>query len=262
MIPKKIHYCWFGGNPLPEEYIGYMESWRKFFPDYIIKKWNESNFDVHCCRYVEEAYNAKKWAFVSDYARFSALYQEGGIYFDTDIEVIKSFDDIIDCNAFFGFSSPNSLTLPVFGSDCKQNCFKDILDYYNSRSFVKEDGSFDTTTIEITAKKILVEKYNLQMDGQYQELTDGIKVYSKEYFYSTDWRTGIIEENPDLHIIHYAEASWLSDDDRANTIRRRKLIKKYGVKLGGLLSDGIAYYHLHGIRMCIKKIVSLIINRK
>lgn len=87
MIPKIIHYCWFGGKPLPPKAKKYIESWKKFCPDYEIKEWNESNFDVHCCRYVEEAYNAKKWAFVSDYARFLALYNEGGIYFDT---ILKS----------------------------------------------------------------------------------------------------------------------------------------------------------------------------
>ena len=141
MIPKIIHYCWFGGNPLPESAHNFIKSWKKFNPDYKIKEWNESNFDVHCCRYVEEAYNAKKWAFVSDYARFHALYNEGGIYFDTDIKVLKSFDDLLDCGAFFGFGW-KTLTLPVFGASKGLNCFKLILDYYNSRNFIRKDGSY------------------------------------------------------------------------------------------------------------------------
>lgn len=86
MIPKIIHYCWFGGNPLPEDAKKYIESWRKYCPGYEIKEWNESNFDINCCDYVREAYEAKKWAFVSDYARFYILYQYGGLYFDTDVE--------------------------------------------------------------------------------------------------------------------------------------------------------------------------------
>ena len=262
MIPKIIHYCWFGGKPIPEAYRQYMESWRKFFPDYNIKEWNETNFDVHCCKYVEQAYEAKKWAFVSDYARFYALYKEGGIYFDTDIEVIKSFDDLIDCSSFFGFSSPNNLTLPVFGSDCNQNCIKYILDYYNTRNFVNEDGSYDTTTIEITAKKILVEKYNLQMNGSYQELSEGIKIYPKEFLYSTDWRTGVIEMTPQLHIIHYAEASWLSDNARKSAIRRRMLIKRYGVNVGSILDDGVTYYQEYGVINFLKKIVGKIFSKR
>ena len=95
MIPKYIHYCWFGGKPLPEIAVKCIQSWKKFFPDYKIIEWNEDNFDLNSCDYCREAYEAKKWAFVSDYARFKILAEYGGIYFDTDVEVIKSFDDIL-----------------------------------------------------------------------------------------------------------------------------------------------------------------------
>ena len=100
MIPKTTHYMWFGGNPLPESTKKYIESWKKFCPDYEIKQWDETNFDVHSCKYVEEAYNAKKWAFVSDYARFNALYQDGGIYLDTAVEMIKPLDDFLSEDGF------------------------------------------------------------------------------------------------------------------------------------------------------------------
>lgn len=103
MIPKIIHYCWFGGNPLPEDAKKCIASWKKYLPDYEIKEWNESNFDVNCCPYVKEAYEAKKYAFVSDYARFHVLYREGGLYFDTDVEVIKNMDYIIAAGNFMGF---------------------------------------------------------------------------------------------------------------------------------------------------------------
>ena len=102
MIPKIIHYCWFGGNPLPELAVKCIESWKKYCPDYEIKRWDESNFDLNCCDYVKEAYRAKKWAFVSDYARFKVLYDEGGLYFDTDVELIKPIDDIIERGPFMG----------------------------------------------------------------------------------------------------------------------------------------------------------------
>ena len=95
MIPKKIHYCWFGGNPLPEDVKEYIASWRKYCPDYEIIEWNESNFDINCCAYVKEAYEAKKWAFVTDYVRLYALYHHGGIYMDTDVEVVKSLNDLL-----------------------------------------------------------------------------------------------------------------------------------------------------------------------
>lgn len=102
MIPKIIHYCWFGGNPLPELAVKCIESWKKYCPDYEIKRWDESNFDLNCCDYVKEAYQAKKWAFVSDYVRFKVLYDEGGLYFDTDVELIKSIDDILAHGPFMG----------------------------------------------------------------------------------------------------------------------------------------------------------------
>ena len=102
MIPKVIHYCWFGRNPLPPFAVKCIESWKKFLPGYEIKEWNEDNFDVNIIPYTQEAYEARKYAFVSDYARFYILYHHGGIYFDTDVEVIKSIDDIIERGAFMG----------------------------------------------------------------------------------------------------------------------------------------------------------------
>lgn len=93
MIPKVIHYCWFGGKPIPKEYMKYIDSWKKYLPDYEIKRWDESNFDIHCNKFVEAAYNAGKYAFVSDFARFQILANRGG-YFDTDVEVIRSLDEI------------------------------------------------------------------------------------------------------------------------------------------------------------------------
>ena len=111
MIPKIIHYCWFGGNPLPELAQKCIASWKKYCPDYEIKEWNETNFDLNCCDYVREAYEAKKWAFVSDYARFWILYHEGGVYFDTDVEVPKPIDTIVEKGSFMGCEKSNQWPL-------------------------------------------------------------------------------------------------------------------------------------------------------
>lgn len=137
MIPKIIHYCWFGGNPLPESAKKCIASWRKFLPDYEIKEWNESNFDVNIIPYTAEAYKAKKYAFVSDYARFYILYKYGGLYFDTDVEVIRNMDDIIARGPFMGCegeakqpmdgSRDKAMTLgvaPILG------LHKEIFDFY------------------------------------------------------------------------------------------------------------------------------------
>ncbi len=111
MIPKVIHYCWFGRNPLPQTALKCIESWRKFCPGYEIKEWNEDNFDIARCRYARQAYESKKYAFTSDYVRFWILYNYGGLYFDTDVELIRPIDDIIAKGAFMGCehdAAPNS----------------------------------------------------------------------------------------------------------------------------------------------------------
>lgn len=245
MIPKIIHYCWFGGNPLPKTTKDYISTWKKYNPDYEIKEWNENNFNIHCCKYVKEAYNAKKWAFVSDYARFYALYNEGGIYFDTDIEVLKSFDNLLDCGAFFGFGW-KTLTLPVFGASKGLDCYKKILDYYNNKSFIKPNGEYDLTPIENSALKILTSEYGLVLNGKKQTLPEDIVIYPKEYFCSTKWDTGKITRYPELYVIHYAEGSWLSDDMKKQNKRRIICKRFFGEKLGDIIGIAIGYVKTQG----------------
>jgi len=246
-IPKKIHYCWFGGNSLPEQARKCIQSWGKYCPDYEIKEWNESNFDIHICKYVEEAYAAKKWAFVSDYARFKALYQDGGVYLDIDIEVLKSFDDLLSNSVFLGFGR-ESLTLPVFGASKNHPFLKAVIEDYNNRHFTMSDGTYDTTTVERTAEKILVRDFNLKMNGEKQTLADGIVIYPRTYFSSTDWQTGIITRNPNLYVIHYANGSWMTKDQKIEYCIKRKLIFILGQRLGTLVGTGIVVLKRDGIK--------------
>lgn len=264
MIPKIIHYCWFGGNELSEMTLHCIDSWKKYCPNYEIKLWNEDNFDIHCCSYVEEAYKAQKWAFVADYVRFKVLYEEGGLYFDTDIEVLKSFDELLCHNAFFGFGK-TGLTLPVFGAMKGEKCLLDCLNYYKSCQFVKEDGKFNTVTIEHIAEKILTDKYGLKMNGKFQILIDDIVVYPKEYFFSTDWKTGKITRNPKLFVIHYVEGSWLNNDEKEQQKIIRKCVKIFGEKIGinigmgifFLKQEGICSTFAHGKRFLKRKLIPI-----
>ena len=120
MIPKVIHYCWFGKNPLPDDAKKCIESWKKYCPDYEIIEWNESNYDITKNKYMESAYKEKKWAFVSDYARVDVIYQYGGIYLDTDVEVKKSFNDLLDNDSIWGFEEKNFIATSTIGA-CKKN---------------------------------------------------------------------------------------------------------------------------------------------
>ena len=145
MIPKIIHYCWFGGKEKPQSAIKCINSWKKFFPDYEIKEWNESNFDVHSIPYTHDAYEAKKYAFVSDYARFWILYRYGGLYFDTDVEVIRPMDDLIAKGSFMGceidhgenYSVAAGLGLAVVPG---HPLYKQFLDIYATLPFFLENG--------------------------------------------------------------------------------------------------------------------------
>ena len=157
-IPKKIHYCWFGRNSLPPLAVKCLESWKRFFPDYEIKEWNEDNFDVNIISYTAEAYRVKKYAFVSDYARFWILYHYGGLYFDTDVEVIKNMDDIIAKGPFMGCENEAKAgaTPAQLGVAPGLGLYGEILDIYKDKHYILPDGTYSFETIvDITTKPLI-----------------------------------------------------------------------------------------------------------
>ena len=222
VIPKIIHYCWFGGNPLPEEAKKCIESWKKYMPGYEIKEWNESNFDINCCAYVKEAYEAKKWAFVSDYARFYIIYKCGGIYFDTDVEVIKSLEPILQEGPFMGLEKSNeSYVAPGLG------IYKEILDFYNDRHFISE-GSIDYTTVVIYVTQIL-KKHGLKNKKILQKIAN-INIYPAEYFCPKDYTSGELLITDNTYTIHHFSASWITPKQRIKGKIKRILISFLGIK--------------------------------
>ncbi|MGG7190017.1 glycosyltransferase family 32 protein [Clostridium paraputrificum] len=211
MIPKVINYCWFGGNPLPPLAVKCIDSWKKFCPDYKIIEWNESNFDLDCCDYVREAYKEKKWAFVSDYARFKILYENGGLYFDTDVELIKPLDDILSCGSFMGvenFISSTSIN-PGLGLAVVPGLglYKELLDSYHDRHFINKDGSLNLTTVVDYTTECL-RQHGLKDVNVIQEVA-GVYIYPKEYFNPTDMDTGKIIVTDNTVSIHHYAASWV-----------------------------------------------------
>ena len=207
MIPKIIHYCWFGGNPLPKSAIKCINSWRKFCPDYEIIEWNEKNFDVSVNKYVKEAYDAKKYAFVSDYARLYALYTHGGIYLDTDVEVLKSFDDLLENNGVFGFEEKNFVATSFMAVSPKNDLIKEFLDTYSNRIFKNTDGKIDTTTNVDVLTKMLCSKGLIQNNVE-QEFEGNI-IFPKEYFSPYDYIKSINNSTKNTYCIHWYDVSWL-----------------------------------------------------
>ena len=214
MTPKIIHYCWFGGNPLPDDAKKCIGSWKKFFPEYEIKEWNERNFDVNCCDYVKEAYAAKKWAFVSDYARFWILYHEGGLYFDTDVEVIKDMSNIIAQGAFMGCETDDKCNPGLgLGANPGLGLYKEILDYYEKIHFFIE-GNTTETVVTHTSK--ILKSHGWVGNGEIEQI-EGVTIYPPEYFCPMDYKTGKLDITPNTRSIHWYTASWQSSYSKAKT---------------------------------------------
>lgn len=218
MIPKIIHYCWFGRGPLPELAQKCIASWKKYLPDYEIKEWNEDNFDVNIIPYTAEAYKAKKYAFVSDYARFWILYQYGGIYFDTDVEVIRPMDDIIERGNFMGFETDPKPQLKADASEASINpglgmgvapglgIIKKMLDFYEGRHFEFIPGGIGQLTIVHIATEVLL-KSGLKLQQGIQQV-DNIWIYPAEYFCPINLKTDRIHVKPNTRTIHHYAGTW------------------------------------------------------
>lgn len=228
-IPKIIHYCWFGGAPLPTLARKCIASWKKYLPDYEIKEWNESSFDVHCCRYAEEAYQAKKWAFVSDYARFRILYEHGGLYFDTDVEVIKPLDEILARGGFMGVEScaPNTVN-PGLGLAVAPGLglYRELYTAYHSRRFVNDDGSMNLKTVVQYTTECLVA-HGLTNAHEIQKVGD-IYIYPQDYFNPCNMNTGQIEITENTVSIHHYAASWVDPYSRLRGKTYQMLYRMFG----------------------------------
>ena len=233
MIPKVIHYCWFGRNPLPESAIKCINSWRKYFPDFEIKEWNEDNFDVNIIPYTKEAYKAKKYAFVSDYARMWILYHFGGLYFDTDVEVIKSMDDIVERGPFMGIEVDTNRkeyqqVNPGLGLGVNPGLglYKEILDYYAPLHFLCEDGSLNQVTIVKHTTNVLI-KNGLKQINELQHVS-GVWIYPRDYFNPLDDNTGRLVITENTRSIHWYTKTWLKKQNPIITWIVRRVHRYFG----------------------------------
>jgi hypothetical protein len=224
-IPKIIHYCWFGGQEIPEKNRRWMESWKRFCPDYEIMEWNESNYDVTKNEYMYEAYQTKKWGFVPDYARLDIICKYGGIYLDTDVELVANLDDLLYQHAFAGFQNEKEVNFGLgFGAERDSEIMKYLLKDYQDRHFIKEDGSLDQTASPVIQTESLVKK-GLQLNGEYQILQNRLTIYPEKMLSPKSQQTRKIETLEYTKSIHYFDASW---DDNMEHKKSRAYRERLG----------------------------------
>ena len=238
MIPKRIHYCWFGRNEKPELAVKCIESWKKYLPDYEIKEWNEDNFDVSMNTYVKQAYETRKYAFVTDYVRLYALYNEGGVYMDTDVEVLKSYDPFLSHNAFSGFENNGYVPTGMMAAEKGSLWAKELLDDYNDRSFINTDGSLDLTTNTATITDYMIRK-GLIRNNTFQDFPGLCTMYPSEYFCPKDHATGEIKITSNTVCIHHFAGSWLELSWSRKMLHKMKykMTELFGARFTSFVSD-------------------------
>lgn len=234
-IPKIIHYCWVGGAPKPKSVITCIESWKKYCPDYEIIEWNEDNYDFHKNKYMNQAYENKKWGFVPDYARLDIIYEHGGIYLDTDVELIKNLDDLLQYDAFMGFEETGNGEYFVncghgFGAAPHHEIIKEARDLYDSLSFIKEDGSLNMLASPYYTT-LSLKKFGLVQQNRQQEL-DHMIVFASDVLCPKNFMTGKIHLTKNTVSIHHFTASWLDDKIKKDLEKQQKYSRLFGKTIG------------------------------
>lgn len=251
-IPKKIHYCWFGGAELPDKIQKCIASWNIYCPDYEIIRWDETNYDYGQYRFTKEAYAAKKWAFVSDVARLDVIYHHGGIYLDTDVELIAPLDRFLEDKAFMGFEQGRVVATGLgFGAEPGNPVIKANLEAYQLMSFIKEDGTYNLKACPVVTTACLENMGLIRKDCK-QMLTD-ITIYPSSVFCPRLLADGTAEIKEDTVSVHHYVASWTTEEDRLYAQARIEIYTKYG-KIGLSISDGFALLRTRGIKAFLSRL--------
>lgn len=227
MIPKVIHYCWFGGNPLPKLAQKCLKSWKKYAKDYEIIEWNESTYDLSTAPlYVRQAYEAKKWAFVTDYVRLQVVYEHGGIYMDTDVELKKRLDPLLVHKAYFGFEDSAHINTGLgFGAEKGTPILKELMDDYSHIPFLKADGTPDLTPCPARNTQVFL-RYGLKQDDSEQVLDDRIYILPSAKLCPMDYYMQLREGYKDAYSIHWFSGSWYSEKEREAVEKWRAELRK------------------------------------
>lgn len=257
MIPKIIHFCWLSGDPYPNSIQKCLDSWQKHLPDYEFMLWDTKRFNLEDNIWVKQAFETKKYAFAADYIRLYAVYHHGGIYMDTDIEVIKPFNDLLNRPYFVGAEGHGIIEAGVFGAQKHSPWVKQCLDYYTGKAFIKPDGTLDTWTLprimmqQISQIKTFKEVMPTEVSAQKQlEEPNTMYMFPKDFFCAKNHGTGVIEQTPNTYTIHHFAMSWMPKKRTFLPNLKRKLMSIFGVKT---INDLIKFLKLQQIKNALKK---------
>ena len=212
-IPKIIHYCWFGKSEMPVKEQECVSTWKKYFPNYEFILWNENNFDYQSCDFAAQAYEVKKYAFVSDYARAKVLYEYGGVYLDTDFKILKDFRNLLeDVDGVVGFERKAFIGTAIIACTPKNEFIEKLLVYYKTNKFIQSDGSLDNIA-NVSILTDIIKEYGLELGGKRQKVKD-FEVYNREYFYPKKLSDSTFNITEDTVGIHMCSNSWMTERER------------------------------------------------
>ena len=237
MIPKIRHLCWLSGDPYPTKIAKCLASWKKYLPDYEVMLWDTNRFDLESSIWVKQAFEKKKYAFAADYIRFYALYNYGGIYLDSDVEVLKSFDDLLDLPYFIGAEKAQTPEAAIIGAEKGCDWIKQCLDYYENRCFIKEDGSLDIKKLpeimveQISKFKLLrVLSLNDSLNIRKLDMQNEVLEFNDAFFSPKVFDSREVEITPYTYAIHHYQNSWFSPKAKAYYRSRAFFVKFLGQK--------------------------------
>ncbi len=257
MIPKTVHFCWLSGDPYPSSIQKCLDTWQKHLPDYEFVLWDTNRFNLDEHVWVKQAFEAKKYAFAADYIRLYAVYHYGGIYMDTDVEVVKPFDDLLHRPYFVGAEGDGIIEAGVFGAQKHTSWLKPCLEYYTGKSFIKADGSLDTWTLprimmqQISTQRDFKEVLPNQISPENQETDqDTLYMFPKDFFCAKNHGTGVIEKTQNTYSVHHFAMSWIPKNHTFLPNLKRKLMGVLGVNTVNTI---IKVLRLERIKNALKK---------
>ncbi|KAA5825591.1 glycosyl transferase [Algibacter amylolyticus] len=257
MIPKVIHYCWLSGDEFPPLIQKCIDTWKEKLPDYEFVLWDTNKFKLESNIWVKQAFETKKYAFAADYIRLYAVYNHGGIYLDTDVEVVKSFNDLLDRPYIAGAEGLGIIEAGVFGAEKNNPWVKQCIDYYSGKSFINQDGTYNMLTLprimmaQISKSRTFKEIHpnNIKVESQIAN-QDTLYMFPKDFFCAKNHGTGVIEKTNNTYSIHHFAMSWIAKERTMLPNIKRKLMSIFGVNL---INGFIHFFGLRKLKRMFKK---------